>query len=367
MAKTLSELTVLYDDDLDGGSYSNSFTKASSNGYDQQYYFLADSLIGIVSAWQALGRLDDFTKAKTIIDKTMESLGTVTINSADYQVWDSPVSPLGNELWDSKYLRPVCYLLRLMHQSPVFKSGYITWFNDMVYFMEHDFWERYSVQGTNEQRLYATGPTDLSHRVRIAHDLYIITGKEKYKTFIDTAMFIGADYPKTLEGSYMTNQLIDITTPSGQPAYDLDNSFGSGYRVVDGSHVAGMTEQFMLMYEEGYPGVTYEMLLRLKNTYSEILWTTNDPTDAKLYFNGTGGNSSSTIYTGEQASLGRMNYEFQVKYEDYTTSNVLGYNSTLRFGLLMLGRKIYNDSRPIFPEIYTPEERRKRRYPKYIA
>ncbi|MGB5553859.1 MAG: hypothetical protein WBM83_04310, partial [Flavobacteriaceae bacterium] len=128
---------------FDGGwsTYSaeiDEFSKSANK--NQEYYYFAYYIDGIISMWQATGDNTYLDTAIRLIDETIND----AVPMGNYLGWPSSDGQ-AVPLWDSFYWRFVATLTRIMHQSPNLRSNgtYQAAYERFLAFSEKNMWERY--------------------------------------------------------------------------------------------------------------------------------------------------------------------------------------------------------------------------------
>ena len=215
---------------FDGGwsTYSaeiDEFSKSANK--NQEYYYFAYYIDGIISMWQANGDNTYLDTAIRLIDETIND----AVPMGNYLGWPSAAGE-AVPLWDSFYWRFVATLTRIMHQSPNLRSNgtYQAAYERFLAFSEKNMWERYEGEAWH---FYRVNTHMASHWARIGMELYIITGKAKYKEVFDNISFgtlVG--YPSNLRNQLNQNSSV----PS---AYVWSSSWG-GSNTQDTSHAGAL-------------------------------------------------------------------------------------------------------------------------------
>lgn len=353
--KTFAELKTEYDVVYAQNEGRSEMIQYSlSDGDHQEYYYMNWNLTGVISAWQATGDISYFNDAKLVVDNTISKTKNITINGETYLGWPEPGHSTGFELWDSMYWKEVATFLRIIHQSPNFIGSQREWFDSVLAFTERNIWDRYEAKGS-DGNLYSYKPGDTSHWARIAMELYIITGKQKYKTFFDNVSFNGCTCPETLKGSSFRSQLFNNTSVI-PTANNISWTWGqtTSGEVPDVPHLAALVQFIALAAENGMywnQGANQNDIAKWVSTFNNVVWTDNQPIKGSYYADGTGEKNNYPISQGVQAILGRFDSEFQVRMENYLLQDV--FNRPMIAGLLLLNRKILDDGSPVYPENYT--------------
>ena len=335
------------------GGRSEMLRYSLTDGSQQQYYYMNWNLTGAISAWQATGNIAYFNDAKQVVDNTISKTKTININGESYLGWPEPNHTNGFELWDSMYWKEVATLLRIMHQSPSFIGPHRTWFYSVLDFTEKNIWERYVAKGEDGNQ-YGYAADDTSHWARIAMELYVITGKQKYKTFFDNVSFKGCTCPETMKGHSIRDQIFDnnSVTPTASNISWTWGKTTSG-EVPDAPHVSAVVQFIALAAENRMywnQGSNSDDIEKWVSTFDNVVWTDNSPAKGSFYIDGTGTKDSYALSVGAQAILGRFDTDFQVRMENNILDHV--WNKSMIAGLLLLNRKILNDGAPVYPENY---------------
>jgi len=353
--KTFSELKSIFDNAYANPTYGRSEMLSYSNtdGSKQEYYYMNWNLNAVISAWQATGDISYFNDAKQVIDNTISNASTITVNGQNFKGWPEPGHSTGFELWDSMYWKEVATFLRVIYQSPNFLSSQTNWFNSVLAFTERNIWERYEELGEDGYQ-YGHYPDTASHWARIAMELYIITGKQKYKTFFDNASFKGCECSTVLNGSSIRDQIFNNNSVS-PTANNISWTWGqtTSGETPDSPHVSALVQFVALAAENGMhwnQGSHSDDIAKWVSTFENVVWTEISPAKASFYIDGSGRKDAYSLSQGAQAILGRFDSDFQVRMENYILDDI--WNKAMVSGLLLLNRKILNDGAPVYPENY---------------
>jgi len=324
-----------------------------SDGSQQQYYYMNWNLTGVISAWQATGNITYFNDAKRVVDNTISNAKNMSVNGESYLGWPEPNHPTGFEVWDLMYWKEVATFLRIVHQSPNFIASKRAWFDSVVAFTERNIWERY-VAKAEDGNLYSYESDGTSHSARIAMELYIITGKQKYKTFFENASFRGCTCPETMKGSSIRGQIFDNNSVV-PVANNISWTWGqtTSGEVPDVPHMTAVVQFIALAAENGMywnQGSNSDDIEKWVSTFNNVVWTEDSPSKGSFYVDGSGRMDNSALSQGAQAILGRFDSDFQVRMENNILDHV--WNKSMIAGLLLLNRKILNDGAPVYPENY---------------
>lgn len=339
--------------------YNGNFTNKTAIDYmvnqknaNQEYYFLAYYIDAYLSIWQATGEDKYLNRLLEIVEKTMDLAVPMKGRATGYLGW--PMSPnyfqadqvgstVGNEgvgLWDSYYWRFVASLVRIMHKSPKLRArnNYQARYKRLLDFSEKHIWERYEKIGVGN--FYRINTHMSSHWARIGMELYIVTGKSKYKTVFDNISFgkmVG--WP-----SNMRNQI----TKTSNGAYTWSANWTSRTATQDTSH-GGAVVSYMTTAYDNKMYWNKSDIDALLTTSLKVIWPDKNGSVRK-YVNGSGGND----YNGrfhEWLHLGKYSQTMQNKIKDYyqTTGN-LNYYGLEPLGIAALNAKILSDGKPAYPE-----------------
>ena len=350
VAQLKTEFEIAY---AHSGGRSEMLQYSLSDGSQQQYYYMNWNLTGAISAWQATGDIAYFNDAKQVVDNTISNTKNISINGESYLGWPEPNHPTGFELWDLMYWKEVATFLRIVHQSPSFIGSQRAWFDSVVAFTERNIWDRY-VAKAEDGNLYSYEPDGTSHSARIAMELYIITGKQKYKTFFENASFRGCACPETMKGNSIRDQIFDNNSVV-PVANNISWTWGQTTtgQVPDVPHMTAVVQFIALAAENDMywnQGSNSDDIEKWVSTFNNVVWTEDSPSKGSFYIDGSGRMDNYALSQGAQAILGRFDSDFQVRMENNILDHV--WNKSMIAGLLLLNRKILNDGAPVYPENY---------------
>ena len=328
----------LFDDKWQETDRADALSKSKSANLEQEYYFLSYYVDGLSSMWQATGDNSYLDNIITIVDNTMADAKPV---GDGYLGW---ISGKGFQLplWDSFLWRHVTTLLRIMHQSPNLReSGYQAKYDEILAFTEKHIWERY--ESASLTNFYRSRTHMASHWARIGMELYIITGKSKYKEVFDNishGTMIG--YPSNLRNQFYTN-------PVNSLALSWDKTWGvaKGSDVQDTSHAGPIVSFMVTAYENGFYWTKEDIDALIYTT--DIVWPGSAPDQIKENLDGTGGNENYGRLH-EWISLARYSEEFHQKVKKHYGGKHLSFYGSQPLGISALNTKILNDGSPVYPE-----------------
>jgi hypothetical protein len=337
---TISEEITYWKNKFDQGwsYYAADMDKlGSSANRNQEYYFYAYYIDGITNLWQATGDNTYLDRVIAMIDRTIND--AVPMGNG-YLGWPSAE---GEQvpLWDSFYWRVVSTLTRIMHQSPnlrtnqKYQEAYIRFLN----FSEKNMWERY--EGT-AWHFYRVNTHMASHWARIGMELYIITGKQKYKEVFDNISFgTMINQPSNLRNQLRSN-------PNVPTAYVWSSGWNGG-GAQDTSHGAQIVSFWNLAYENEMYWNKAD-IDALVATFTKVVCP-GELTQGKEYVDGSGGTNTQYTWLHEWLVLGRYSPEIQAKIKSYYDKNTyLGYVGLQPIGIAALNARILADGRPVYPE-----------------
>ncbi|MBM1106773.1 PKD domain-containing protein [Aurantibacter crassamenti] len=316
---------------------SEAYSMSNSRGRNQEYYYLGLYIDGLSSMWQATGDNEYLDTALELIYNTVDDAKSV---GGGYLGW--PASD-GNEydLWDAYYWRHVSTLLRIIHQSSSIKnsSKYKNQYKELLAFSEKNIWDRY--YNANLKKIYRSRTHMASHWARIGMELYIITGKSKYKE-----VFENISYGNMVdEPSNLRNQLYD--NPKDASAYAWDQTWGvrKGSNIQDTSHAGPIVSFITLAYENGMYWKKSDANALLRTI--DVVWT--GPDNIKLNVDGSGGDGAKGRLH-EWFYLARYSQSLQNRIKkDYQSNPHLNFFGSQVLGIAALNSKILSDGSAVYP------------------
>ncbi|PKA96785.1 hypothetical protein B0O79_0424 [Flavobacteriaceae bacterium MAR_2009_75] len=317
---------------------SNAEARSKSRNKRQEYYFLAHLINGQIAMWQATGDNEYLDTTIELIDNTIED--AVSVGNG-FLGWPTDDGTEYN-LWDTFYWRHVATLVRIMHESPNLRaSGYQSKYEELLAFSEKHIWDRYESYGRSS--LYRSRTHMASHWARLGMELYIVTGKKKYKEVFDNISHGKMEgYPSNLRDQLFPN-------PKNSAAYAFDKSWGvsKGSDMQDISHAGAIVHFWVLAEENGMYWNRADMDALRKSM--DIFWTESDPSRIKNNVDGSGG------YTNpgrlhEWFYLARYDAKLQKRLRETYDGKHLNFFGSQVLGIGALNAKILTDGRPIYPE-----------------
>jgi len=246
------------------GSPLQMWVKSTSNGANQEHYYLAWNYKGVVDVWKANGQEIDLWRALkmayNVRNASVPCDGTEDPNwsPGEYQVWPRErdvIDPQGAALWESYFWRYVTHLLRVMYQSPVLLSTAhngdpdfpgTTWqdvYNDMLPWVEQHLWNKW--EEANTDNFYRSRVHMAQHWGWMGMELYIMTGTQKYLNVFQEINYTGM--PSNYPGANIRDEVYNIGD-----AYSWTAVWFSSTAVQDRDHAESVYNSIPEMYEQGY-------------------------------------------------------------------------------------------------------------------
>ena len=316
---------------------SHAYSLANSKNKNQEYYYLSYYIDGLSTIWQATGDNDYLETALDIIDITIDDAQSV---GGGYLGWRS-AKGFELALWDSFYWRQVATILRIIYQSPSVRSQYSSKYNQILAFTEKHIWERYEEDSLTN--FYRSQTHMSSHWARIGMELYIITGKSKYKEVFENishGTMIG--FPSNLRNQIYPN-------PKNSSAYAWDKKWGvrgGSSNIQDTSHAGPIVSFWVLAYENGMYWNGNDMNALIKTI--DIVWPKSDPENIRMNVDGTGGTTAGGRLH-EWLYLARYDQKLQNRIKnDYNKRHLYYYGSQI-MGIAALNARILSSGRAVYP------------------
>ena len=311
--------------------------RAKSGNVGQEYYFLAYYVDGLIKIWQATGDNSYLDKALDLINITVNDAINV---GGGYKGWPNNENN-GYALWDSYYWRYVATLVRIMHQSPILRStkDYQNQYEKLLAFSEKNIWERYEKKGLNQ--FYRINTHMSSHWARIGMELYLITGKSKYKTVFDNISYGKmVNRPSNLRNHFKSNK----QAPS---AYTWSQRWDISL-IQDTDH-AGAIVSFITNAYENNMYWNKSDIDALLSTLNNVIWKKQYGSNFKENVDGTGDyDLHGRIH--EWLNLGKYDQELQNRIKSSYIGKNLTYYGVQPLGIAALNARILEDGKPIYPE-----------------
>lgn len=335
-----------------GGDKAKMLALSKSGNKFQDYYYMYYYFDGLLNIWQATGDNYYLNLMLEVVDNTIKDAKPVNFNSS-YLGWPADNSysvdypKNGAALWESYYWKGVATLLRILHKSPQllstsYKNGtYQDSYGSILAFTEKNIWEKWETKGSSN--LYRSHTHMASHWARIGMELYIITGKSKYKEVFDNISF------GQIPG--FTTNLRDVLKPNVDVpgAYTWEMPFNGG-KIQDASHAADIVGFWILSEQNGmYWDEAHINSLII--TLDEVIFTNENA--PRIYYNvdGSGGNDTWGRLR-DWLKLGRYNRPLQDKlinnYQNHD-KNSRNYGS-LNLGIFALNERILDNGHGVYPE-----------------
>jgi len=317
---------------------SDAVSLSRSKNRNQEYYNLGLYIDGLRNIWQATGDNSYLDEALSLINTTVDDAQSVGGGFLGWRASDGSTYPL----WDSFYWRQVVTILRIIEQSPSLRtsSKYRNQHEELVEFSERHIWDRYDNEGQTHN-FYRTKTHMTAHWARIALELYLITGKSKYRQ-----VFNNISYGSMIgRPSNLRNQI--FPNPRDNEAYAWDDEWGVSYgsEIQDTSHGGAIVGMIVLAHDQGLYWKRSDINALLKTV--DVVWTAPDV--IKENVDASGGNASRGRLH-EWFYLARYSQSLQNRIKrDYLTNPHLNYYGCQALGVAALNAQILADGRAIYP------------------
>ena len=174
-------------------------------------------------------------------------------------------------------------------------------------------------------------------------ELFIITGKTKYKTVFDNISFAQMlNRPSNLRNQLKPNSIV----PS---AYTWSQNWDS-YRIQDTSHAGAIISFIITAYENDMYWNKAD-IDALTSTVNDVIWKPEYGIQFMKNVDGTGGYDLPGRLN-EWLNLGRFNQSLQNRIKNYYTGMNLTFYGIQPLGIAALNARILADGKPIYPEQY---------------
>ncbi len=314
----------------------------------QEYYFMYYYFDGMLSIWQATGQNSYLDTMLTVINNTIADAKPIKFN-ASYLGWTADGSygfdhpDNGVPLWESYYWKAVATLLRMMHQSPKLLStgSYKSEYDKILAFTEKHIWSKWQEKGNNN--LYRENAHMSSHWARIGMELYIITGKPKYKEVFDNISFGNMPgQPSNLREKLQVN-------PKVPSAYTWNTTW-SGNGIQDIPHASDIITFCILAYENNMYWTRNDINAFI-STLDKVVFRVQDGTKYSLHVDGGGGYDVPGRLRG-WLKLGRYDRLLQDRLiNQYQSDNANARRNPIQnIANFALNEKILADGVPVYPE-----------------
>tara|TARA_R110002153_G_scaffold41690_2_gene118829 strand:- start:4350 stop:5885 length:1536 start_codon:yes stop_codon:yes gene_type:complete len=338
-----------------GGDRAKMMALSKSGNKFQEYYYMYYYFDGLLSIWQATGDNKYLDIMLEVVNNTIKDAQPVSFNST-YLGWPSDSSygldypKNGVALWESYYWKDVTTLLRIMYQSPNLLSNsfgaktYQDEYEKLLAFTEKNIWEKWETKGSSN--IYRTHTHMASHWARMGMELYLITGKNKYKTVFENISH--GNMPNV--PSNLRDRIRENTNVPGAYVWDMPFDVPPGSKVQDTSHAADIIGFWILAHENEMYWTMSDMEA-LVLTLDKVIFPANDGPRPYLNVDGTGGFDAPGRLRG-WLKLGRYNKDLQNKLINEYQSDLQNSNryAILNLGVFALNERILADGYPVYPE-----------------
>lgn len=377
--KTVHQLIVDFDDEF---SKMETVTnnRFKSSGAFQEYYYGDFFFEANLKAWQATGDIKYFNRMKGWIDDMMRSAIVINEGSGagckgwlttDIEKYGIYAKRSGQHLWEYYTWRHVAQLLRIIHQSPLFKKKTeaiaSNWYNNVLNFIEVNIWEKW--HDFFPDVFYRNIAHIATHSMAISHELYIITNENRYKKAYEAISHKGMPNWDGSRNSFRNILELNPNTPS---AYvwqwhwnKADGTNSVQPRMQDTTHSDAIISNLLMLWEQGNHWTDDDML-KFTSAWQNVIYEGIGVTDFSFWWNidGTSPNDGFT----PQKYIGKRVPQFKLQIQGWL---LLGqFDATLQLnmennvkdkqhkqpysGFLAYNRKLLNDGRPVYPEFYYP-------------
>lgn len=345
-----------FDKQYNAGDGAKMLELSMSGNKFQEYYYMYYYFDGMLSIWQATGDNSYLNTMLTVIKNTMKDAKAVDFDSS-YLGWKSDSSygqdydKNGVALWESYYWKAVTTLLRMMHHSPQLMNGAYTGgayrdeYNKILAFTEKHIWNKWEAKGSSY--IYRNHTHMASHWARMGMELYIITGKQKYKDVFDNISF----GKMTGEPSNLRDRI--YANPSVPNAIAWNMVWDSN-KVQDTPHASDVVT-FMILAHENEMYWSKADIDGLVVTLDKVVFPTKDAPKYNLNVDGSGGYDVPGRLR-DWVKLGRYNKSLQNRLiNEYQSDNANARRYAIQnLGNFALNEKILADGVPVYPEIHNP-------------
>ncbi len=353
---TVPEWKVLFDQEFSNPRRPAEDCEAlsTSTGANQEHYFFAYCIDGLVSMWRATG---DNTYLDTTLRLIENTVADAKLQPDGFRYWPGPNAGSTYPLWDSYYWRMVTHLLRVMNDSPALlaTADYQARFDALLEFSTKDIWEKWLNKGAGN--LYRSRTHMASHWARIGMDLFLITGDAKYREVFDNishGTMVG--YPSNLRDQFADN-------PDHPGAYTWSQVWGASpsESIQDTSH-AGAIVSFINAAADQQLYWTDDDVTALIKTLLDVIW--DRALDGAYHQNVDGTDPTAGSFTGpyglpgslggrlhEWLHLGSHDPEIQRRIELYyldparRNTIFFGYQA---YGIGALNARILAEGAPVY-------------------
>ncbi|MGB5819502.1 MAG: DNRLRE domain-containing protein [Saonia sp.] len=332
--------------------YSDAVEKSESGNAFQEYYFLAYTIDGLIQVWQATGDNKYLDDALGLIENTIDDAVPMGGANSGYLGWPSDLNKYGairnNEgtnLWESFLYRYVTTLLRIMNQSPNLRASgsYQARYDDILAFTKTHIWDKWYNRNSNLNDLYRSRTHMTSHWARIAMELYIIEGNQKYREVFDNISFAGMP---NYGGASLRSRI--YTNPSNPQAYSWYQTWDSNV-IQDVNHGDDIVSFWVAAYENGMYWDLNDMKALVATT-NDVVWTSNSPLKFAENIDGSGGSDIKEVISHGMLTVGRFDENLQNRIRNHYTLSSVRSREWQAMGIAALNRKILDDGRPVYPE-----------------
>ncbi len=265
---TVSDWQALFDAHWTETDQADCEARAASGGSEQEHYFLAYCIDGLVSMWRAT---DDDTYLDTTLGLIDDTIADARARADGFLYWSGPYEGNTYPLWDSYYWRIVATLVRLLDDAPDVRArgDYQAQYEALLAFTEQHIWDKWlDGEWGGSGNFYRSRTHMASHWARIGLELHAVTGEAAYLDVFDRVSHGEMPgRPSNLRNQFAPN-------PAQPAAYvwssEWNETPGAG-TVQDTSHAGAIVSFVSTAVELGQYWTTDD-LDALSETMNTVVW-----------------------------------------------------------------------------------------------
>lgn len=323
---------------------------ATSNGEQQEHYYMAWAVHGANCAFMATGDTKYLNDVLTAVYQIIGTSKVVPISGGTFYGWPGVKgenAPQGQALWESYLWRHITTLMRVMYQSPTLRAmnngalagtTYQDNYDYILGWLEHNIWDKWTAAGIGN--MYRINTHMASHWARIGMELFTITGEQKYLDIFNNIMWAGI--PTRNNKSIRSNIYNIGTAYSWYQDWNIPNT-----QLQDTNHGSDVVDNIGVAAEQGYYWTALDMQ-KFANGFKNLIWTSNSPVRYAYNVNGSGG-MTADVDLGSWLSLGMFDSDLMARINTYFYPNIQGGNYAEGAGV-MLYNTAYWENSIVYPE-----------------
>jgi len=323
------------------------------------FYKLAYSLDAHIAMFQATGKTVYLDRALELINNMKN--GAIPSSQLPHSQFKDKYLAWANHsneelkddgleypLYESFCWRYVTSLLKILKGSPdiINNKKYANQYSDILSFTEANIFDKWTSRGAGY--IYRSNAHMTSHWARISLDLWLITGKTKYKKIFqdfDISMRSQIQVNRKTFGAYTWDTQWNKSTPMARLAKISNSSLP--VQIQDISHGNAIVGYIIEAYDAGID-FNKSDIDALIVTFNKVVW--KDEGSSSMYIDGTG--QGYGRFVDGFMKLGRFSLPLQRRLENYNFGPSSVYNRRNQFYAYgCLNARILLARKPVFPNL----------------